>query len=87
MRRVIPPMDWRRYWASYIGHGIQGTLAGAMMLHWPLVGLALLILYASYQGLEFARRNDTPGRDMLHFACGFYIGLAGVFAVRLLSPL
>ena len=78
MNNPLPPMNWRRYWASYIGHGIQGTLAGALMIPWPLIGLALLVLYASYQGLEFARRGDTPGRDMLHFAIGFYIGLVMV---------
>ena len=67
----IPPRDWKRWGLAYAAHFTTGLLSGAGLvltaLGAPAVIAATLAVTAAVcarQGLEWGRRNDTPGRDV-----------------------
>ena len=75
----IPPRDWKKNWWAYAGHfltaGIAGIAVGSGMPAAMAVGITYTGLYATYQCVEFARRKDTPARDISDYMSGF--GLFG----------
>lgn len=81
--RPIPPRDWARWWWAYLLHALTGLVASSGMLVAPvhygdlsIVPFAMLpVLVAVRQALEFARRGDTPGRDLGDHLVGFVVGL------------
>lgn len=77
----IPKRNWRRFWGGYLSHFIEGVVIGVLVLTpYFIAGIALLLLIVSYQGLEYQRRKDTPGRDMFDIGLGVMVGLIGSFA-------
>ena len=88
----MPPRDWRKHGASYISHGLQGAVCGVGLVawlwtsgFWVAPALTWSLLYVAYQGLSFARRRDTVGRDMFDFMLGAGLGLLGASGYGLLS--
>ena len=75
MPSPIPPREWK-YVPSYIGHALQGALVVVGIVvggPWMILALVSAVGYAVYQGLEFAKRRDTPGRDMGDWMGGLYL--------------
>ena len=79
----------RKYWAAYIGHGLQGFICGLFM---PLVWLPFL--YCVYQCSEYAAyylRNkdhaytagDMVSRDVADFMVGYGGGSAVTIGIGL----
>ena len=89
----MPPRDWQRHGASYVGHALQGAACGVGLVAWLWTAelwiapaLTWILLYVAYQGLSFARRHDTVGRDMFDFILGVGGGLLAGCAYWLLVP-
>ena len=76
------PRDWQELWYCYCMHIIQGGIAGSLAVvaifqqNNPLSLLALTItaIYIGYQGLSFARKHDTVGRDLADYGYGWGLG-------------
>lgn len=69
----LPPREWK-YAPSYIGHILQGSLMALGIMWggvWRLWALAAMVWTIAYQSLEFARRRDTPARDLNDYMIGF----------------
>lgn len=75
------PRDWKKLWWAYVLHFIEGTISGAVALvsvfknNIPLAVLAFSCvgMYIAYQGLSFARKRDSVGRDLSDFALGYAV--------------
>ena len=75
--RRIPRRNWRRWGLAYASHWLTGGVLGALVAGVdPVLGIGGLALVIAYQGLEYARRKDTPGRDLLDYGVGFAVGAA-----------
>ena len=69
----------RMYWRQHLVHVGLGALSGALMVSGtaslPIAGLGLLLALCVYQGLEFAKRHDTPGIDLAYIVGGLVAGM------------
>ena len=80
--KLKQPRDWKELWMDYLGHVIQGGIAGALAMSSVFHASLTLAVYAftitnlfvAYQGLSFARKHDTVGRDLADFGVGWVIG-------------
>ena len=76
------PRDWKELWVDYMGHVFQGGIAGALAMssvfHASLTlavyAFTITTLFVAYQGLSFARKHDTVGRDLADFGIGWMFG-------------
>lgn len=76
------PRDWKEIGWAYVLHFIQGAICGILaIIAYKQESLTLAVLsfvcvaqYIAYQGLSFARKGDTVGRDMKDFAAGYAVG-------------
>ena len=79
----VPPRDWKRWGFAYAAHFTTGVISGLGPVLGALLGqptlTASIILTAAVcarQGLEWGRRNDTPGRDIGDHIIGLALTLA-----------
>lgn len=82
-REVIKePRDWAELWWAYFLHGVQGALAGGLgvlsvlksSVTLAVFAFTMTTMYVAYQGLSFARKHDTVGRDLTDYAVGWGFG-------------
>ena len=61
----------RRYWKEQLTHAAVGAIAGLLLVSgYPWAGLGILGLVIARQGLEYAKRGDTPGIDLAYHLGG-----------------
>ena len=80
------PRDWQIWWA-YLIHFIQGAAAGVLAMYsveksdlqLAIIAFTSVIMYNVYQGLSFARKWDTVGRDCKDHAYGWALGILITF--------
>ena len=81
----IPPRNWKKNWAAYIGHIVSLALCGVGMAsgvpEYMVVGAAYATMYCVYQCIEFARRKDTPARDLADGMWGLTLGALGYISI------
>ena len=66
----------REHWPSQLAHVAVGMVAGILLTRgYPWAGLALMGTVWTRQGLEFAKRKDTPGIDLLYHIVGLLAGI------------
>ena len=71
--------NFRRYWKEQLTHAAVGLAAGYLLASgYAAAGGGILALVITRQGLEFAKRRDTPGIDLAYHlgGCVFGVGLA-----------
>ena len=76
------PRDWKGYWKCYASHMIQGGVAGALSVvsvfkssfELSVFAFTITTMYIGYQGLSFARKHDTVGRDLADYGIGWSLG-------------
>ena len=76
------PRDWQSYWWAYLLHVLQGGIAGSLAMvsvsksnmEFSVLAFTITSLYIAYQGLSFARKHDTVGRDLADYGIGWAIG-------------
>ena len=76
------PRDWKEIGWAYVLHFIQGAVCGILAiaayqqasLPLAVISFACVAQYIAYQGLSFARKYDTVGRDMADFSAGYAVG-------------
>ena len=61
----------RRYWREHCAHVAVGALIGWLGLD----GLPLAALVCTRQGLEYLKRDDTPGMDLAYHVGGCAVGV------------
>lgn len=67
--------NFKQYWKEQLTHAGVGMMAGLLMTSdYPTAGIGLLALVIARQGLEFAKRRDTPGIDLAYHLGGCIIG-------------
>ena len=68
--------NFRQYWKEQLTHAVVGLTAGLLLtLGYPTAGLVVMGTVAVRQGLEFAKRNDTPGIDLAYHLIGLLSGI------------
>ena len=67
----------KRHWTSQLAHFLVGLLAGRLLTsrRWAAAGAVLMGMVAVRQGLEFAKRKDTPGIDLSYHISGLVTGI------------
>ena len=91
-KKMKRPRDWRECGISYVIHAIQGIIAGGLAVKAVMnadIPLAILSgtitgLYTAYQGISYARKKDTPGRDLMDFGIGWGVGVVATYLFNLL---
>lgn len=76
------PRDWPQLTWAYVLHGVEGAVAGVIAMvsvfqsnvALSVFALTLTMMYVAYQGLSFARKRDTVGRDLMDYAMGWAFG-------------
>ena len=68
--------NFKTYWKEHIIHMLVGAWAGylAADLETAALGVVIMITVAVRQGLEFAKRKDTPGIDLAYHLAGLLGG-------------
>lgn len=77
--------NFRRYWKEQLTHAAVGMAAGFLLVSGhPAAGGGILALVIARQGLEFARRADTPGIDLAYHlgGCVFGVGLGLILSMK-----
>ena len=70
--------NFLRYWKEQLAHAAVGVVAGCLLASgYPAAGGGILALVIARQGLEYAKRNDTPGIDLTYHLCGCIVGIGG----------
>ena len=84
----IPKRNWHKWGVAYVSHMTTGAIAqcgavlGAALIDpFLLTAVAIHLLVIARQGLEFMRRNDTPGRDLMDHIIGAVIGWGAAAAI------
>ena len=69
--------NFRKHPVEQLSHFAIGTFVGIMLTggH-TLAGLAIMAMICSRQGLEWAKRDDTPGIDLAVYLAGILVGVA-----------
>ena len=68
--------NFRRYWKEQLTHAAVGLAAGCLLVSgYPAAGGGILALVITRQGLEFAKRRDTPGIDLAYHLGGCIVGI------------
>lgn len=75
--------NFRKHWKEQLIHVAAGAVVGLLGTNgYELAGFTLAFLIVGRQGLEFAKRRDTPGIDLAFHQGGFYGGIGlGIFVV------
>lgn len=68
--------NFRKYWKEQLVHATVGAFAGWLLVSGhPWAGFGLLALVIARQGLEYAKRKDTPGIDLAYHLGGCLVGI------------
>ena len=75
--------NFRQYWWQQLLHTAVGATAGLLISTGrEHEGITVIALVLGRQGLEFAKRHDTPDIDLFWSQAGFLAGvLGGTFMV------
>ena len=78
--------NFRRYWWQQLLHlAVAATAGWLIATGQEHEGITVIALVLGRQGLEFAKRNDTPGIDLAFSQAGFLCGVvAGTVLVGVL---
>lgn len=68
-----------------IAHGVMGLACGLTLRKRPVESTTGTVLYCTYQGLSFARKRDTVGKDIKWFAVPWALGVIAQEVVDELS--
>lgn len=79
--RKVYRHNLRVYWRQHVVHVLLGALAGALLVALPVTGIGFLAALCFYQGIEFAKRHDTPGIDMAYIIGGTVLGILPTLGV------
>ena len=67
--------NFKRYWKEHLVHTLTGFVAGMFLTsNMPLAGAAIITTIWVRQGLEYHKRNDTPGIDLAYHLGGLVAG-------------
>lgn len=75
----------RRFWLFHLLHFAVGFFAGILLTSkkLPAAGATLMAMVLGRQGLEYAKRKDTPGIDLFYTNTGLVLGIfAGVILIE-----
>ena len=68
--------NFRRYWKQQVTHAAVGGVAGLLLVSGhPWAGMGILGLVIARQGLEYAKRKDTPEIDLAYHLGGCLAGI------------
>ena len=68
--------NFRQYWKEQLTHAAVGGVAGFLLVSGhPWAGMGILALVIARQGLEYAKRKDTPGIDLAYHLAGCVVGI------------
>ena len=65
----------RRFWKEHTAHIAVGAFAGLLSFRYPAAAALLMGTVFTRQGLEFAKRRDTPGIDLAYHLAGLIAGV------------
>ena len=68
--------NFKKHWSSQLAHVAVGMVAGILLTRGhPWAGFVLMGTVWTRQGLEFAKRKDTPGIDLAYHLIGLLAGI------------
>ena len=76
--------NFKQYWKEHLVHLSVGGLAGALAVNLETAPAGFILMGTVWvrQGLEFAKRQDTPGIDLAYHLAGLLVGVLVHLGIR-----